>query len=98
MSRIPEENIPISDHAYMDGVIFNLMVLVANTLVLGLLSCKMLFPLLFFPLSVYQSFVRSGTELNAEVLNNYILSNWQLTFSALFPGIKQPKSVIFQKL
>ena len=48
VSRIPEENIPISNHAYMDGVIFNLMVLVANTLVLGLLSCKMLFPSLFF--------------------------------------------------
>ena len=97
VSRIPEENIPISDHAYMDGVIFNLMVLGENALVLGLLLCKMLFPLLFFPLSVYQSFVRSGTELNAEVLNNS-LSNWQLTSSALFPGIKQPKSVIFQKL
>ena len=70
VSRIPEENIPTSNDAFMDGVIFNLVVLAANALVLGLLLCKTLFPLLFFPLLLYQSFVRSGTELNTEDFTN----------------------------
>ena len=46
VSKIPAENLPVSTDSYMDTVIFNLLVLVANTLVIGLLICKRQFELI----------------------------------------------------
>ena len=40
VSKIPAENLPPSIDSYMDGVIFNILVLGANTLVIGLLAGK----------------------------------------------------------
>ena len=42
VSRIPAENLPTSTSSYMDTVIFNALVLGANTVVVGLLACKIL--------------------------------------------------------
>ena len=41
-SRIPAENIPAQTNPYMDSIIFNLLVIAANTMVIGLLVCKMI--------------------------------------------------------
>ena len=40
VSKIPAENVPSSNNAYMDAVIFNILVLGANAMVMGLLFCK----------------------------------------------------------
>ena len=40
VSKIPAENVPSSNNAYMDAVMFNILVLGANALVMGLLFCK----------------------------------------------------------
>lgn len=40
VSRIPAENLPASEDAYTDVVLFKLLVLGANTLVIGLLAGK----------------------------------------------------------
>ena len=40
VSKIPAENLPGSTDSYVDTVIFNILVLAANTLVIGLLTCK----------------------------------------------------------
>ena len=40
VSKIPVENVPSSNNSYMDAVIFNILVLVANAVVMGLLFCK----------------------------------------------------------
>ena len=40
VSKIPAENLPASNDSYMDTAIFNILVLGANTLVIGLLACK----------------------------------------------------------
>ena len=42
VSRIPAENVSSSNEPYMDGIIFNILVLGANALVIGLLVCKLL--------------------------------------------------------
>ena len=42
VSKIPAENVPTAADVYMDMVVFNILVLGANTLVIGLLACKML--------------------------------------------------------
>ena len=42
VSKIPAENLPTAADVYMDMVVFNILVLGANTLVIGLLACKML--------------------------------------------------------
>ena len=41
VSRIPAENVSSSNEPYMDGIIFNMLVLGANALVIGLLVCKL---------------------------------------------------------
>ena len=43
VSKIPAENLLVSTDSYMDTVIFNVLVLGANTLVVGLLACKINF-------------------------------------------------------
>ena len=43
VSRIPAENMPASVDPYMETVIFNILVLAANSLVIGLLVCKILY-------------------------------------------------------
>ena len=40
VSKIPAENLPASTDPYMDSVIFNMLVLGANSVVVGLLFCK----------------------------------------------------------
>ena len=40
VSKIPTEKLPSSNNSYMDNVIFNILVLGANTVVMGLLLCK----------------------------------------------------------
>ena len=40
VSKIPAENLPETNDSYMDTAIFNILVLGANTLVIGLLACK----------------------------------------------------------
>ena len=42
VSKIPAENLPDSPDSYVDTVIFNILVLGANTLVIGLLACKII--------------------------------------------------------
>ena len=42
VSKIPAENLPGSPYSYIDTAIFNILVLGANTLVIGLLACKKL--------------------------------------------------------
>ena len=42
VSKIPAENLPASTDPYMDTVIFNILVLGANTVVIGLLFCKII--------------------------------------------------------
>ena len=42
VSRIPAENLPASTDSYMDSVIFNILVLGANSVVVGLLFCKII--------------------------------------------------------
>jgi len=41
VSKIPAENLLTSSDSYMDTVMFNILVLGANTLVIGLLACKL---------------------------------------------------------
>ena len=43
VSRIPAENLPASDNTYMNSVAFDILILGANTLVMGLLIGKMIF-------------------------------------------------------
>lgn len=43
ISKIPAENLPTSTHLNTDTVIFNILILGANTLVIALLACKMIF-------------------------------------------------------
>ena len=40
MSRIPAENVPGSDDSYSDAMLFKILVIGANTLVIGLLAGK----------------------------------------------------------
>ena len=40
VSKIPTENVPSATDVYIDTVIFNILVLGANTLVIGLIACK----------------------------------------------------------
>ena len=40
VSKIPTENLPASTDSYMDTVVFDLLILGANSLVIGLLACK----------------------------------------------------------
>ena len=42
VSRIPAESLPASINPYMDTVVFNILVFGANTLVIGLLVCKII--------------------------------------------------------
>ena len=42
VSKIPTESLPSSPDSYVDTVIFNILVLGANTLVIGLLACKII--------------------------------------------------------
>ena len=53
VSKIPAENLPTAADVYMDMVVFNILVLGANTLVIGLLACKMLLIFLTNIFSVY---------------------------------------------
>ena len=43
VSKIPAENLPASTNSHTDSVIFNTLVLGANTVVIGMLACKILF-------------------------------------------------------
>ena len=40
ISKIPAENLPAAAESYVETVMFNILVLAANTLVIGLLACK----------------------------------------------------------
>ena len=42
VSKIPSENLPSVTDVYMDTFIFNILVLGANTLVIGLIACKII--------------------------------------------------------
>jgi len=61
VSKIPAENLPATTDSYMDSILFNMLVLGANSLVIGLLVCKttllvfvIALPLSFFlPLSSF---------------------------------------------
>ena len=41
VSKIPAENLPASTNSYMDSVIFNILVLGANSVVIGMLVCRL---------------------------------------------------------
>ena len=42
VSKIPAENLPASPESYLNTIVFNTLILGANTLVIGLLACKIL--------------------------------------------------------
>lgn len=48
VSKIPKENVPASIDPYVDSVMFNILVIGANTLVIGLLVCKYRFGRKFY--------------------------------------------------
>ena len=48
VSKIPKENVPASIDPYVDSVMFNILVIGANTLVMGLLVCKYRFGRKFY--------------------------------------------------
>ena len=45
VSKIPAENVTASTNFYMDSIIFNILVLGANTVVIGMLACKNIYEL-----------------------------------------------------
>ena len=47
VSKIPSENVPSVTDVYMDTFIFNILVLGANTLVIGLIACKIIIIIFF---------------------------------------------------
>ena len=49
VSKIPAENLPASTNSYMDSVIFNILVLGANSVVIEMLACR----LSFFKISAF---------------------------------------------
>ena len=53
VSKIPAEKLPVSAESYLDIVTLNILVLGANTLVIGLLVCKIIFQIYIYTFFVY---------------------------------------------
>lgn len=53
VSKIPAEKLPASTESYLDTVTLNILVLGANTLVIGLLVCKIIFQIYIYIFFVY---------------------------------------------